>query len=77
MAKCPLCGGDKAPGTTIFSVDLGDGVVVVRSVPAQVCSQCGEEWIDDQTAKDLEDIVDQARKRHPQVEVLTFPTGRE
>ena len=77
MARCPLCGGDKAPGTTIFSVDLGEGIVVVRSVPAQVCSQCGEEWIDDQTAKDLEDIVEQAKKRRHQVEVLTFPSGHE
>ena len=77
MARCPLCGGNKAPGTTIFSVDLGDGVVVIRSVPAQVCAQCGEEWIDDQTAKDLEDIVEQARKRRHQVEVLTFPSAHK
>ena len=76
MAKCPVCGGEKAPGTTMFSVDLGDGVVVIRSVPAQVCSQCGEEWIDDKTAKDLEEIVEQARKRRHQVEVLTFPSSR-
>lgn len=77
MARCPLCGGDRLPGTTLFSVDLGDGVVVIRSVNAQVCSQCGEEWIDDQTAKDIEGIVEQARRRRHQVEVLTFPSGRE
>ena len=75
MATCPVCGGEKVPGTTTFSVDLGDGVVVIRSVPAQVCSQCGDEWIDDRTARDLEDIVEQAKKRRHQVEVLTFPSG--
>ena len=72
MAQCPLCGGDKKPGSTTYSVDLGDGVVVVRSVPAQICSQCGEEWIDSQTAQALEEIVKTAKKGHRQVEVLAF-----
>ena len=31
---CPLCGGQKVHGKTIYSVDLGFGVVVVRIVPA-------------------------------------------
>jgi len=37
--KCPLCGGAKKEGKTTFTVDLGFGVVVVRDVPATVCSQ--------------------------------------
>jgi len=42
-AGCPLCGGKKKLGTTTFTADLGFGVVVVRNVPATVCSQCGED----------------------------------
>jgi len=72
MEKCPLCGGEKKPGYTIYSVDLGFGVVVVRRVPAKVCSQCGEEWIDAGTAKELEKIVNSARKTHSELEVLSF-----
>jgi len=48
---CPICGGKKTKGKTTFSADLGSGVVVVREVDATVCSQCGEEWIDDATAR--------------------------
>jgi YgiT-type zinc finger domain-containing protein len=66
---CPLCGGNKTRGATTFSADLGSGVVVVRQVRATVCSQCGEEWIDDATARELERIVDDARQRRLQVEV--------
>ena len=66
---CPLCGGNKTRGTTTFSAELGIGVVVVRQVRATVCSQCGEEWIDDATARELERIVDDARQRRLQVEV--------
>jgi len=54
---CPLCGGPKTPGTTTFTADLGTGVVAVRHVRATVCAQCGEEWIDNETARKLESIV--------------------
>ena len=66
---CPLCGGKKTPGTTTFSADIGSGIVVVRDVRAMICSQCGEEWIDNETASQLENIVKDARTRGLQVEV--------
>src|SRR5947207_8343005 len=69
---CPICGGKKTKGKTTFSADLGSGVVVVREVDATVCSQCGEEWIDDATARQLEQIVNDARARGLQVEVAAL-----
>lgn len=69
---CPLCGGEKAKGKTTFVADLGFGVVVVRDVPATVCSQCGEEWLDPETAERLERIVEEARRRRCEVEVLAM-----
>lgn len=71
-ALCPLCGGHKKEGQTTFSVDFGDGVVVVRNVPATVCSLCGNEWISDQVASQLETIVEDAKKKHLLVEVTTY-----
>lgn len=70
--RCPLCGGRKTSGSTTFSADLGTGVVVVRRVRASVCDQCGEEWIDDATARQLERVVDEARTRQAQVQVTAF-----
>jgi len=69
---CPLCGGNKTAGKTTFTADLGSGVVVVRRVQATVCSQCGEEWIDDATARRLEQVVNEARLKHSEVEVTAF-----
>ena len=71
-ALCPLCAGKKKAGTTTFTADLDFGVVVVRKVPATVCGQCGADWIDDRVARQLEEIVNDARKRRLQVEVTTF-----
>ena len=73
---CPLCGGKKTDGKTTFSAELGSGVVVIRQVRATVCSQCGEEWIDDATARQLEQIVNDARTRRLQVEVADYAEKR-
>jgi YgiT-type zinc finger domain-containing protein len=73
---CPICGGEKAEGTTTFTADLGFGVVVVRHVPAQLCSQCGADWINDENAAIIEQIVDSARKRHSVVEIADMTSYR-
>ena len=70
--KCPLCGGIKGEGKTTFTVDLGFGIVVVRDVPATVCSQCGADWINDNIVIKLEEIVSDARKKRLWVEVTTL-----
>lgn len=70
--QCPLCGGNKESGETTFTADLGSGLVVVRRVRATVCSQCGEEWIDDATARRLEQVVNEARSSRREVEVTVF-----
>jgi YgiT-type zinc finger domain-containing protein len=67
--RCPLCGGERQPGTTTFAVDLKSGVVVVRDVPASVCSLCGDPWIDDAVAARLEAIVAEARENQTEIEV--------
>jgi len=70
--RCPLCGGRKQPGKTTYSVDLGSGVILVRNVPATVCVQCGEAWIEHHTAQKLEQITQEAREKGLQVEVVAF-----
>ena len=72
LDRCPLCGGIKDAGSTTFTVDTGTGVVVIRDVPANVCSLCGEEWIDDTIAQLLETIVQDARQKHMLVEVASL-----
>jgi YgiT-type zinc finger domain-containing protein len=69
---CPLCGGEKQPGTTTFAVDLKFGVVVIREAPAFVCTQCGDAWIDDPVAAKLESIVAEARRKQALVQVTQW-----
>ena len=68
--QCPLCRGDLGSGTTTFTADFGHGLVVVRRVPAQVCRQCGEAWIDDDVAARVEGLVHEAKAKGRQFEVI-------
>ena len=69
---CPICGGLKRPGRTTFTTELGFGVVVVRNVPATVCLQCGADWISDEVAGQIETLVDEAKVKQLQVEVMSL-----
>ena len=72
IGHCPLCGGEKQLGTTTFAVDMKFGVVVVREVPAFVCTKCGDAWIDDPVAVKLEGFVAEARRTHTMVEITQW-----
>jgi YgiT-type zinc finger domain-containing protein len=46
--KCVICKqGETRSGTTTVTLEREGTVLVVRSVPAQVCQNCGEEYIDE------------------------------
>ena len=59
-------------GRTTFTADFGSGVVVIRNVPATVCSQCGMEWLDDMITDKIEVIVKEAKEKHSVVEVMSL-----
>ena len=71
--KCIVCKkGSTEPGTTTVSIDKGATIVVIRDVPAAICSTCGEEYIDADTIKDIEKIVDSAQKAGLNIAVQHF-----
>ena len=68
--QCPICGGAFESGTTTFTVDYGKGVFIARHVPAEICGQCGEAWIDDVTSQKLEAMLLEAKERNAAIEVI-------
>ena len=72
MKFCPLCKGKIEKSFTTFTLDLDETIIVIRKVPAQVCTQCGEDWISDKSTQKIDEIVEQAKSNHSQVEILTM-----
>ncbi len=71
--KCIVCKkGSTQQGRTTVSVDKGATIVVIRNVPAEICSTCGEEYIDTDTMKGIEPLVASAQKAGLTIAVQQF-----
>ena len=54
--KCVICkNGETEPGSTIFTFTNDETIVVVKDVPAKICDNCGEEYLDSETTRRLLD----------------------
>ena len=54
---CFLCKGDMETRLVTHTVDLGNCIIIIKGVPAKVCTQCGEVWYSGTVAKEIEKIV--------------------
>jgi len=70
--KCPICGGYKKSSFVTFTVDLNSTLIVIRNTPATVCSLCGEEWISDEVARNIETIILEAKSKKRVIEVVDY-----
>ena len=52
-----MCKGNMQDGFSTFTNDMGKCIVIVKNVPSQVCSQCGEVSYNNEVAQRLEEIV--------------------
>ena len=52
--KCPICRfGEMKHGYTQVVLTRDRATVIFRNVPAQICDDCGEYYLDEETAKDI------------------------
>jgi YgiT-type zinc finger domain-containing protein len=71
--KCAICKtGQTAPGKATVTLERGRSVIVIRSVPAEICNNCGEYYLDEQTSETVVRIAEDAAKRGVEVEVLQY-----
>jgi len=64
--------GDTRPGKTTVTLARGGATIVVKSVPAQVCDNCGEAYVDQQTTRQLLETANEALRDGVQVDVREF-----
>ena len=63
--KCVICKqGETRQGKTTVTLERDDTTLVIKGVPASVCANCGEEYVDeDITAQLLQTAEDAVRAR--------------
>ena len=56
--NCPLCRGEMKHGTSHILIERGeDSVIVINKVPALICEQCGDDFIDIQVTRKIEALL--------------------
>ena len=71
--RCPLCkNGSLTSGVATETFEQGSAVIVVRNIPADVCNNCGEEFISDAVSRKLVEDVNKEFDKGVQIEVLNF-----
>jgi len=58
--KCLICKHTcMQEGTTILPIERGNAILLVTDIPARVCANCGEPYLDEETARDLQELANE------------------
>lgn len=70
--NCFMCKGNLEEKKVNYVVDLEDTIIIIKGVPAKVCIQCGEQYFDDETAENIEKIVNQLKQLATEVTIVNY-----
>jgi len=71
--KCGICKAEMEEKAVTYTEDLDQSIVVIRHVPAQVCTECGNTWYSGTIAAQLEKMVDRfASSAGAEVSVISY-----
>lgn len=46
-------------GMTILPVERGNAILLITDIPAQACANCGEPYLDEDTARGVRELADE------------------
>lgn len=70
---CPICKhGSLTPGHVSVTLERGDLTLVFKTVPARVCDNCGEQYLDEPVTARLLQQAESAASAGVQVEVRRY-----
>ncbi len=72
MSQCSLCKGKLKEDKINHVVDIDDLIIIIKKVPAEVCKQCGEYYLDHKIAQKVEEIVDNVKNNKAEVIIINF-----
>lgn len=71
--KCVICKtGETKQGSAVVTLSRNGTTLVFKSVPAEICANCGEEYFDEATTARLLKIAEEAARAKVQVDIREF-----
>ena len=60
-----------------YMVDLENTIIIVKGVPSKVCTNCGEQYLNDEVSENIEKIVQQLKSLSAEVTVVNYKSDVE
>lgn len=71
--QCVICKqGETHPGTTTVTLERAGTTLVIKGVPALVCDNCGEYYLDEAMTERVLAMAEQAVAQGAEIEVRRF-----
>ncbi len=71
--KCAVCKhGETRPGHVTVTLERESTTLVTKGVPAEVCGNCGEEYVSEETTSRLLKVAEEAARGGVQVDVRQY-----
>jgi YgiT-type zinc finger domain-containing protein len=72
MENCIMCKGNLESKLINHIVDFDGHITIIKNVPAKVCKQCGENFLDHNIAVKVEKLLDDYANRNVEVLIVNF-----
>ena len=70
---CVICkNGETEPSTTISTLEREGLILLIKDIPAKVCNNCGEAYIDSETFVRVHNMSPEDGERDDDVEVVVL-----
>ncbi len=71
--KCVICKhGETRPGETTVTLQRGESTLVFKNVPADICPNCGEYYLSEETTSRVMEKAKEAVRKGAIVEILLY-----
>lgn len=71
--KCVICkNGNTNNETVIVTLDQSGKTFIFKDVPARVCENCGEQYLEEETSKRLLDLAHEAAKSGTELTIAKY-----
>lgn len=70
--NCFMCKGELEEKKVNYMVDLESTIIIIKGVPAKVCKECNEQYFDDETSKNIENIVNKLKDLSTEVTIINY-----
>ena len=71
--KCVICKHvEVTSGTATVTLERDKTTLVIKGVPARVCTNCGEEYVDEGTTRQLLETAEAAARTGVRIEVREY-----